>query len=314
MSTQVTTAFVDQFSANVFHLSQQKGSRLRPAVRQESQVGESAFYDRIGASAAVKKTSRHSDTPRIDVPHSRRRVTLEDYVWADLIDKEDRIRLLMDPDSEYSQSAMWAMGRAMDDEIILASLGNAFGGRSGGTIVAHPNSQKLVASDGVAAGGVNLNVLTLRRAKQKLDEADVDPSIRRYIAVTASQINSLLGETEVTSSDFNTIRALVRGEVDQYMGFTFIRTERLARPSANITFALPDGSVGAGAGTLVAATARNCFAWAEDGLLLSVGRDMMARISERDDKNFSTQVFASMGIGSTRMEEEKVVQISVNES
>jgi len=43
MSTQVTTAFVQQFSANVQMLSQQKGSLLRRAVREESVTGEKAF-------------------------------------------------------------------------------------------------------------------------------------------------------------------------------------------------------------------------------------------------------------------------------
>ena len=34
MSTQITTAFVEQYKSNVFHLAQQKGSRLRDAVRR----------------------------------------------------------------------------------------------------------------------------------------------------------------------------------------------------------------------------------------------------------------------------------------
>ena len=55
MSSEITTAFVKQFSSNVFHLSQQKGSRLAAACRNESQTGKSAFYDRIGAATAQKK-------------------------------------------------------------------------------------------------------------------------------------------------------------------------------------------------------------------------------------------------------------------
>jgi hypothetical protein len=69
MSNQVDQAFVKQFSNNVFHLSQQKGSRLQNKVRVESQKGEEAFYDRLGSTAAVPKLTRHSDTPRIDSQH-----------------------------------------------------------------------------------------------------------------------------------------------------------------------------------------------------------------------------------------------------
>ena len=84
MSTQVTTAFSQQFSSNVYLLSQQKGSKLRAGVREESIVGEKAFFDQIGSVAAVARTSRHADTPLMDTPHSRRMVTQTEYEWADL--------------------------------------------------------------------------------------------------------------------------------------------------------------------------------------------------------------------------------------
>jgi hypothetical protein len=313
MSSEVTTAFVKQFSSNVFHLSQQKGSRLSGAVRNESQVGKSGFYDRIGSTAAVKKTSRHSDTPQIDTPHSRRRVTLVDYEWADLIDEVDKVRMLMSPESEYAQAAAWALGRSKDDEIIDAASGSAYGGEEGSTAVTLPNSQKIVAFDGTTTAGVNLNVATLRLTKKILDENDVDESIPRYLACTASQIQSLLSETEVTSSDYNSVRALVMGEINTFMGFQFIRTEQLDRPSANITFSEVNGSVGAGCGTLVATTSRSCIAWAMDGLLLATAKNVKGRISERGDKSYSTQVYACMSIGATRMEEEKVVEINCAE-
>ena len=109
MSTQITTAFIEQYSANVQHLAQQKGSRLRSAVVNETVVGKNAFFEQIGKTAARQRTSRHSDTPRMDTPHARRRVSLTDYDWADLIDNEDRVRMLIDPTSPYAQAAANAM-------------------------------------------------------------------------------------------------------------------------------------------------------------------------------------------------------------
>nr|NIO10633.1 hypothetical protein [Deltaproteobacteria bacterium] len=83
MSDQITTAFVKQFGRNIDFLVQQKGSRLRPAVRVETGVvGTHAYYDQIGATSAQLKASRHGDTPLIPTPHSRRRVTLYDYEVA----------------------------------------------------------------------------------------------------------------------------------------------------------------------------------------------------------------------------------------
>ena len=317
MSSEITTAFVKQFSANVFHLSQQKGSRLAPFVRNESQRGKSAFYDRIGAVAAVKRTSRHADTPQLDTPHSRRRVTLTDFEWADLVDDADKIRMLIDPTSDYAQSAMWALGRSKDDEVIAAATGSAYGGEDGSSTVALAAANKVAAFDGTATAGNNLNIQTLRAVKQKFDANDVDESIPRYIAIGSSQLNSLLGETAITSADYNTVKALVQGEIDTFLGFKLIRTERLSTSygSSNIPYNNANGTYGTGSQNLTpgSATYRKCFAWAQDGLLLATAKEVQGKISERADKSYSTQVYACMGIGSTRMEENKVVEIACKE-
>jgi len=209
-----------------------------------------------------------------------------DYEFADLIDEQDKVRMLIDPTSAYAQAAAAAMGRAMDDEIITAAIGTANTGETGST------STSMLAANQIANGGTDLTVAKLRTAKKRLDLESVDPSIPRYIAVGPEQIDALLGDTNVTSSDFNTVKALVQGEIDTFMGFKFITTNRLSK-SGNI---------------------RSCFAWAEDGLALAIGKDVMARIDERSDKGYATQVYYCMTIGATRMEEEKVVQIDCDES
>lgn len=287
MSTQITTAFVAQYAANLLHLSQQKGSRLRGAVRLEQVTGRHAFIDRIGQVAARKRTSRHGDTPQLDTPHSRRRVTLSDYDWADLIDDLDKVRLLADPASAYSQAGGWAMGRAMDDEIVAAFTGTAYAGTDGASPVALPAGQK------VAAAASGLTVAKLLAAKEILDGNDVDESIPRFVALTSRQVSDLLATTEVKSADYNTVKALAQGELDSFLGFKFVRTERLG----------VDG-----------AAARRVVAWAQDGVALALGKAPTARIDERADKNYATQVYYSMAIGATRLEEEKVVEIACVEA
>ena len=290
MSSQITTAFVQQYSANVQMLSQQMGSRLRDAVRVESIVGKNAFMDQIGVATAQLRTSRHADTPQLDTPHARRRLSLADYEYADLIDDEDKVRMLIDPTSSYAQAAAAAMGRAMDDVIITAALGTASSGETGSGSADLDATANMVGS---SSTNVNLSVSILREAKRKLDAQDVDPSIPRYIAVGPSQIESLLSETAVTSADFNTVKALVQGEVDTFMGFKFIMTNRLSIDSNDI---------------------RSCFAWAEDGITLGIGKDISARIDERADKGYATQVYYCMSIGAVRMEENKVVKIFCDET
>jgi hypothetical protein len=290
MSTQVTTAFVQQYSANVQMLSQQMGSRLRDAVRVENVVGKNAFIDQIGAATAALRTSRHADTPQMDTPHARRRLSLADYEYADLIDDQDKVRMLIDPTSSYARAAAAAMGRAMDDVIITAATGTASTGETGSGSASLDATANSVGS---ASSNDGLTIAKLREAKRKMDLLDVDPSINRYIAVGPKQIEDLLGTTEVTSSDFNTIKALVQGDVDTFMGFNFIMTNRLSIDANDI---------------------RKCFAWAEDGLTLGIGKDINARIDERADKGYATQVYYCMSIGAVRMEEAKVVQIFCDET
>jgi hypothetical protein len=313
MSNQITEAFVKQYSSNVFHLSQQKGSKLQGMIRNESQNAESAFYDRIGAVDAQLKVGRHSDTTYSNTPHSRRRVTLKDYFYADLVDKEDKIRMLISPESEYVQAAVWALGRAKDDEIISAALGNAYSGVDGATAVALPSSQKVAAHDGSTTSGVNLNVKTLRAVKQKFDANDVSEEIMKGFAITSFQVQSLLAQTEVTSADYASVKALVMGEVNSFMGFNFVRTERLPRSASNVTYNVASGVVGSGTGTITAANSRRCIAWAMDGLLLATAQDINGKIDVLPTKHYSTQVYASLHLGATRMEEEKVVEVICSE-
>ena len=126
-------------------------------------------------------------------------------------------------------------------------------------------------------------------------------------------MNSLLGETSITSADFNSVKALVQGEIDTFLGFKFIRTERLATLATGPSYNKADGTYGTGSETF-ANNSRRCFAWAQDGLLLATAKDVTGKISERADKSYSTQVYACMGIGATRMEENKVVEILCNEA
>jgi len=295
MSIQITTAFVEQYSANVMHLSQQKGSRLRPAVSSETVTGKNAFFEQIGSTTARVRPSRHADTPQIDTPHARRRVSLVDYDWADLIDNEDRVRMLIDPTSPYAQAAGFAMGRAMDELIISAADGTAYTGVDGSTATAFDTSNivDVQVGSGSPAADVGLNVAKLRAAKEILDANEVNPEESRFIVLNAKQLKNLLAETEVTSSDFNVVKALVQGEVDTFMGFKFIRTELIG----------VDGNAD-----------QKVLFFGQEGIKLAVGSNPMARISERADKNHATQVFYSMCIGATRMEEKKVGYIECDPS
>jgi hypothetical protein len=291
MSSQITTSFVEQYSSNVALLSQQLGSKLRSSVDVETIVGSAGYFEQIGATAASLRTSRHGDTPLTTTVHSRRKVSLADYEWADLIDDADKVRALVDPTSPYARNAASAMNRAMDDVIITSLNASALTGVSGGTSTALPSTQKFATSD----QSDGLTVAKLLAAKKNFDNNDIDPSRKRYIVVGPQQIADLLAITQVTSADFNTVKALAQGEINSFLGFEFITSTRL---NMDTTYT----------------TDRLVFAYTEDAIKLAIGKDISSNISERADKSYSTQVYYAMSLGAVRMEEKAVFQIPCHEA
>jgi len=292
MSVEIPVAFVHKWRDDVIHLSQQEGSRLRPLVRSQTGIkGKSDNWERLGATAMQKITSRHAKTPLISTPHSRRRCTLGDYNVADVIDSQDAQKVMAKLEGEYMQAMANAAGRQYDDLIISAATGNAVsvGSDDTETNVALPSAQK------IAHGSAGLTLAKIIEAKRILDASDVDERIPRCLAVSAKQMEDMLGINQITSMDYNNQKTLVNGSVDTFLGFKVIRTERLGTDS--------NGD-------------RQVLAWAMDGIGLSIGAeaDMVTRISERADLNYATQCYLELCAGATRIEDEKVVEIACQES
>ena len=125
MSQQITEAFVQQFADNFMHLAQQSTSRLEPTVTIEPNiVGMSKSINRLGQRTATRRTQRHGDTPINDQPHSTRFVDLYDWEDGDMVDDQDKIRMLVDPTSEYVKAMIASLNRAKDD-VIISSLGGS---------------------------------------------------------------------------------------------------------------------------------------------------------------------------------------------
>jgi hypothetical protein len=301
MSFQITTPFVEQFSANVEHLAQQMESRFAGKVREESQQGKSKAFEQLGATQAVKRTSRHADTPRVDSNHQRRWAYLSDYDWSDLVDSLDDVKMLIDPKSSYAQSAAMAMNRAMDEEVIAAATGTAYadtgGGNGAGSPVVLPSTQK-IAVNYVASGSPANSGLTLAKlikAKSILGKAEFPAGSQTYFAYTQQQLDDLLlNVAQVSNADYAAVKALVDGEVSYFMGFNFIKTELLAHN--------------------VSTDVRTCFAYVKVALLRNIGKAPSGSVDKRPDKNNAWQVYSNMSVGAARMQEKGVVEVLCDES
>lgn len=283
MANTISKAFVEQFKANVIHLAQQRGSRLEKTVRKETVRGSVHNFDRIGATADEQKSTRHKATPTADVPHSRRVVTLATYHWAEQIDNDDQVRMLINPQSEYAKAAAWAMGRRKDDLIIAAATGNATDG-DGGTV-------SFTAGNIIAHGSAGLTLAKLREARKILLSSDVDEDMEpMYVVCSAEEMDDLLSDTTITSADYNTVRALVDGKIDTFLGFKFIRTERIATTTGT-------------------PSTHNVLAYCQSAIGLAVGEEVKTIISDRPDISHADQVYMEYTAQATRLEEEKVVSI-----
>lgn len=310
-SSEIPTAFVDMFSANVLHLVQQQEARLFPFLVSEVQHAEKKAYDRIGARTARLKEGRHSRIQYSDTPHTRRWITMNDYYDADMVDNEDKLRTIMEPVNEYAQAIAMSLARQMDQSTIDSALGNAVTGRDGTGTQALGNAQKVVAHDGATLTGVGLNVRTLRAVRKKLrkDEA-IKPGSPVVFVWAATQADDLLGNTEVTSSDFNSVKALVQGEVDTFLGFKFIHTELLPFTDSAVTYNKDTGVYGSGTGTLASGEGRRCFAFVANSALRCGHGDLVkGRISEMPEFHYAKQVYGSLQYGVVRMEEKQVVEV-----
>lgn len=308
MDVQIEQWRVQQFASNVYRLAQQKGSRMARFLRQESFNGKAEFFDRISTAVAQEKQGRNVDTPNLNIDHSRRMLVSRTYDWGTLVDLTDKLENIHAPESHYAVAARDGMGRKMDDVIIEAALGTARYGESGASSQSLGNAQKVASTTGAALDYPNM--LFLRKLKRKFDEAEVEGS--RILVHGADFLDALLGVTAVTSSDYNSVKALVRGEIDTFMGFQFVHSERLPLASVHddgdFHFDVATGYYSAG-GTDMGGTEKSCLAFIGDGLILGKRNgSQISKIEPRPDKSYSNQIYISEDFGALRMEEYKVIQ------
>lgn len=299
MSFQVPTHFVQAYSTNVMMLLQQRGGKLSSAVSQGSYTGKAAkAVEQVGLVTPVKNLGRHSDTPLISTPADARWVFPNDYDWADLIDSQDKLRMLIDPQGPYTQNAINAMRRAQDEEILMSFFAASATGENGTVSTSFPAGQQV----GVSVGGTNsnLNVAKLRAARRLLMAAGVDlESEPIYAAITASDHDALLNEVQIASLDYNSAPVMVDGRVSRFMGINFIHVE------FSDTTSYPQASA-----ALVSGGVRSVPVWVPSGMHLGMWNDVTTSVDRRPDKRNSVQVYCTTTIGATRLEERRVVQIA----
>lgn len=289
MAFEIPTHFHLQFTRNVELLLQQRQPKLMPGMSMEMFSGEAAqVIKQFGEVAFEEKNVRHKSTTFSDIEHKQRWIFPTDYTLALPVDHEDELRLLDSPTSSYAEAMRAAWARRIDATINDAFFGDARTGKHGGTATSFDSAHSIAAD----ASGLTVDKLIEARELLRAEENDLDAETPQ-IAVTAKQLSDLLRETEVRSSDFNTVRALVNGEIDTFMGFRFRHYESLS---------------------LDTNSDRQVPVWVPSGMRFGQWNGLETRIDERPDKEYLTQVFMRGTIGATRTQEGKVIEIKCVEA
>lgn len=279
MSANISNNFIDLWNSEVHQVFQQSGSKLRNAVRTVTGVtGRTHKFPYLGAVTANTKTRTGSGSPLasgdvtpLNPDMNIATATLADYYAPLYIDKLDELKSNADYRREYVAASAMAQGRRMDDTIIAA------------LDAATPTA--------TVTPGLAWSSAELLQVKRELDENDV-PAEDRFLVVSPQAMAALLANTEVVSADYQTFRALSKGEVDTAYGFKWIMTTRLSSAGSPIL--------------------RKCYAFHKSAVGCAVGYDIQTEVNYVPQKA-SYLVNTMLSLGSVAIDETGIVEIDFQE-
>jgi hypothetical protein len=280
MSISLSNAFVTLFDAEVKQ-AYQGMAKLVPAVRQRRGVeGSTVKFPKVGRGVATVRVPQTDVTP-LNVGFSTVTLTLADFNAAEYSDIFSQAKVNFDERQELVQVVAGAMGRRQDQMILDALNGS---------------STSLTVANSIGGATTNMNIAKLREAKRLLDKGNVPPD-GRHIIIHANGLSNLLSETSVTSSDFNSVKALVQGEINTYLGFTFHVLGDRSEGGLPI-----DGSLD-----------RTCYAFHKDAVGYGEGIGMRTEINYIAEKTswLVNEVFSA---GAVAIDDEGIVKITCRET
>jgi len=277
MAQNVTTAFVTLFESEVKQAYQAE-SVLRGTMRMRTGVqGNTVKFPKIGKGVATPRINQTDVTP-LNVTYSQVTANMSDYIAAEYSDIFHQSHINFDERRELVEVVSKAIARRVD-QLCIDALNAA----------ASPST---VATT-VGGAGTNMNIEKLRATAKAMNEKNV-PSEGRYLLMHASQLDALLGETEITSADFASVKALVRGEVSSFMGFNVLT--------------IGDRDEGG----LPKPSTRSCFAWHKDALGYAESMAQKTEVNYIPEKT-SFLVSSMFSAGAVAIDDEGIVKISCTE-
>jgi hypothetical protein len=277
MAVAISNAFVQMFDAEVKQAY--AGARaLAGLTRERTNVeGNQVKFPKIGKGTATVRVPQTDVTP-LNVSYSQVTATMSDYIAAEYSDIFNQQKVNFDERRELVQVVGNAIGRRMD-QLVIDAL--------------NASSTSLTVATTIGGAGTNMNIEKLIETKKLMDANNV-PSEGRTMIIHANNLAGMLGETEITSADFATVKALVSGEVDTFMGFKFVT--------------LGDRDEGG----LPIPSTRTCFAFHKDAIGMGIGMNQRSEINYVAEKT-SFLVSSMFSAGAIAIDDEGIVKISCTE-
>lgn len=280
MAISISNVYVQTFEQNVRHLAQQSTTKLRSYVTERATSGEKHNWERLGSGTATQKSSARTATPTSDLAWSRRVSVAETWHAGETSEQEDPVQMLVDPNSNIAWALAMAMKRGVDDLIIEAATASALTGT--GATSDFPAGQ--VISDGSDEIGLDI----VLQVQQLFLENDVDPDEPKVFVIGPVQQRKLMQLMEVTSGDYQNAKALATGMLPNWMGFTWVVSNRLLAPDTDEI---------------------SCLAFTRRAIGLQVNRDISAKVAEDPSLSFAWRIYTYMTMGAVRVEDEHIVHV-----
>lgn len=225
MSKHLSSVANTEFDSEVKHAYQHAGKLRATVTYRGGVVGDTYKFRKMGKGLATQRPAPSSDVTPMDISHANQTATLTNWYAPEYTDIFDAATVNFDEQRELAQTIAGALGRR-EDQLIIDAM--------------EDGTPTTSVDEDVGGADTGLNPDKVRRASRILTAAGV-PMKDRTLICTAIGIESLLGETEVTSSDYNTVKALVNGEIDSWCGFKFVPIETRTEGGLPIdTGATPD--------------------------------------------------------------------------
>lgn len=162
-------------------------------------VGDAYKFKLAGKVDMELRGAFQSPVPASDLTYSAPSVSFSNYILNLPTDIFEQAEVNANERQNLARVHANAIGRREDQFLIDALDASA-------------------TSKTVAVGTTNLSLAKIISAAKQLNDDEV-PMDNRHFVVGASQLDSILRDTTITDSDFNSVRLLMGGTIDSFMGF-----------------------------------------------------------------------------------------------